>query len=242
MSRALRWLGTVAAALLLVVVVFVAWTQTVFQGERDAALDAWRDEGITITSTSGAVLMEPADGGSGTGLVFVPGAKVDPYAYLRVLSGVVDAGATVVITKPTLNLAFFDPRGLDAFTGLAPGVDDWWVGGHSLGGVRACLMAGEAGADATGLVLFGSYCANDLSDSGLEVLSISGSNDGLTTPDDVTGNAHLLPDDATFVELEGANHAAFGDYGVQPGDGEATMPREASLAAITDALTEALAP
>ena len=30
------------------------------------------------------------------------------------------------------------------------------------------------------------------------------------------------PPDATFVEIAGANHASFGDYGVQPGDGEAT--------------------
>ncbi|GLI27844.1 alpha/beta hydrolase [Agromyces rhizosphaerae] len=227
-------------ALVLLVVVFVAWTQTVFQGERDATLEAWRNPAITITSTPDSIVMEPADGASDTGLVFIPGAKVDPYAYLRVLSGVVEAGATVVITKPTLNLAFFDVRSLDDFTAAAPGVDEWWVGGHSLGGVRACMLAGEGESDAAGLVLFGSYCANDLADSGLEVLSISGSNDGLTTPDDVTGNAGLLPVDAVFVELDGANHADFGDYGVQPGDGESTMPREESLAAITEALEAAL--
>ncbi|BDZ63985.1 alpha/beta hydrolase [Agromyces mangrovi Wang et al. 2018] len=240
MRRALGWIAAAVAVLLLLVLGFVMWTQTVFQGEREAALEAWRDPAIEITSTPDSVVMQPVDGGSGTGLVFIPGAKVDPYAYLRVLSGVVDAGATVVITKPTLNLAFFDFRSLDAFTAAAPDVDEWWVGGHSLGGVRACMLAGDPESDASGLVLFGSYCANDLADSGLEVLSISGSNDGLTTPDDVTGNAHLLPDDAVFVELEGANHADFGDYGVQPGDGESTMPRDESLEAITAALEAAL--
>ena len=119
----------------------------------------------------------PASGESDTGLVFIPGAKVDPLAYAATLVGSVEEGATVVITKPTLNLAFFDFRPCRLHRSR-PEVDDWSVGGHSLGGVRACQLA--EGTD--GLVLFGSYCANDLSESGLAALSISGSEDGLSTP------------------------------------------------------------
>ena len=51
------------------------------------------------------------------GLVFIPGAKVDPWAYASILSGLVtDDDLTVVITKPWLNLAFFDLRPLSSFT------------------------------------------------------------------------------------------------------------------------------
>jgi hypothetical protein len=34
-----------------------------------------------------------------------------------------------------------------------------------------------------------------------------------------------LPVDATLVEIEGGNHAQFGDYGPQEGDGVATIDR-----------------
>ncbi|WP_144831664.1 alpha/beta hydrolase [Kocuria rhizophila] len=37
----------------------------------------------------------------------------------------------------------------------APQVNDWFVGGHSMGGVRACRLAPES----EGLLLLGSYCA-----------------------------------------------------------------------------------
>ncbi|MRG60083.1 alpha/beta hydrolase [Agromyces sp. CFH 90414] len=197
------------------------------QGDRPAAIRAWTDDAVTIASDEAGIVITPigADGGSTAreGLVFIPGAKVDPYAYLYKLSGVAEAsGLTVVITKPTLNLAFFDTRPLEAFTSLAPDVERWYVGGHSLGGVRACQLAGSDPIEPVGLMLFGSYCANDLVDSGLEVLSISGEHDGLSTPAKIEGARHLLPADASFVELQGANHADFGDYGVQPGDGEST--------------------
>jgi hypothetical protein len=97
-------------------------------------------------------------------------------------------------------------------------------------------------ADETdGLVLFGSYCANDLSASTLPVLSIGGSEDGLSTPEKIASAAGLLPESAEFVEIDGLNHAGFGDYGMQSGDGVATISRAEGRAAITDTLTGWLA-
>ena len=86
-------------------------------------------------------------------------------------------------------------------------------------------------------MLFGSYCANDLSDSGLAALSVSGANDGLSTPAKIEGASALLPADAVLVELEGVNHADFGDYGAQPGDGESTLDD----AEVRDEIAEAVA-
>ena len=91
-----------------------------------------------------------------------------------------------------------------------------------------------------GLVLFGSYCANDLSDTDLRVLSLVGENDGLSTPAKVEASAGLLPADTVSVLLEGANHAAFGDYGPQPGDGVATASDEETRDGITAAVAEFL--
>ncbi|MFF2372586.1 alpha/beta hydrolase [Agromyces sp. NPDC058110] len=236
--RVLPVLVAVVSVLALLVVGFLVWANTVMQGERPAALEAWTDDRVAIESFDDSVVMTPVDGASDRGLVFIPGAKVDPYAYLaKLVDAAAETGTTVVITKPTLNLAFFDTRPLDTFTRHAPDVDEWYVGGHSLGGVKACMMAAD-GEDVAGLVFFGSYCSNDVSDTDLAVLSISGSDDGLSTPDKIEGAAHLLPSDAAFVEIEGANHASFGDYGVQPGDGVATASDAEVREAIADALVE----
>ena len=245
LRRRIRFAGfTALTALALGIVVILFWTQLVMPADRAAAQAVFDNPAVTVTDTAESVVIAPVDAASPAGLVFIPGAKVDPYAYLATLSGTVETtGMTVIITKPTLNLAFFDQRPLSAFTAAAPGVVSWFVGGHSLGGVRACMLADDADAagDAVaGLVLFASYCASPVDDE-LAVLSISGSEDGLSTPAKIESTADLLPADTTFVQIEGANHAAFGAYGAQPGDGEATIPAAESEQAITDAITEFVA-
>jgi len=244
-SAALRRLRLGAVALLLVVVLVVVgvlvWANIVMQGDRARAIDAWTDPAVSISSTGHSIVITPTESASATGLVFIPGAKVDPYAYMFTLSGIVEeSGVTVVITKPTLNLAFFDLRPLETFTADAPQVTDWFVGGHSLGGVKACQLADSP--EVSGLVLFGSYCANDLSGSGLTVLSIAGERDGLSTPQKIADARPQLPEDASLVEIPGLNHAGFGSYGAQPGDRSSPLSAEQARAAITAALEEVFPP
>ncbi|QKJ21234.1 alpha/beta hydrolase [Microbacterium hominis] len=216
---------------LLVAVGLVVYSQVgVMAAEPGPVADVRENPAIEVTETDAAIVLAPADAESTVGLVYIPGAKVEAWAYAAKMSGaVVDDDVTVVITKPWLNLAFFDLRPLSAFTDLAPGIDTWIVGGHSLGGVKACMLA----ADADGLALFASYCANDLGDSGLPVLSISGSEDGLSTPEKIDEAAPLLPADADFVEVDGAAHSSFGDYGPQAGDGTPTISDPEMTSALT---------
>jgi hypothetical protein len=236
MHRAWRVLIWIVSVIVVLVIAFLVYANIVMQGTRSAALAVWRDDRVAVHDAGNAVVMTPTGKGGGSaangvGIVFIPGAKVDPYAYMATLRGAVAHGTTIVITKPTLHLAFFDLRPLSEFEADAPDVTTWAVGGHSLGGVRACQLADDP--DVHGLLLFGSYCANDLSDTRLEVLSLSGSDDGLSTPAKVQAARHLLPSDATMVEIAGANHARFGAYGVQPGDGVATASRAQVDAVIT---------
>lgn len=227
-----RVLWSVAAVVVLLVAGLVVWSQVgVMSAEPDPLARAEANPALTIDDAPEGIVLSPADGGSTVGLVFVPGAKVQPEGYIATLQDLAaEDGITVVITRPWLNLAFFDPRGLGAFTSAAPEIDTWMVGGHSLGGVRACGLASEADA----LVLFASYCADDLSQTGLPVLSIAGREDGLSTPEKIADARHLLPADARLVEIEGASHASFGDYGAQPGDGTPTISADAMHARIAE--------
>lgn len=234
MNRAVRWTTWTVAVLVVLVLVFLVWANIVMQGTRSAALQVWRDDRVAVTDVGDAVVLRPTGSANGVGIVFVPGAKVDPYAYMASFRQVVADGTTVVITKPTLHLAFFDLRPLSTFEAHAPEVRTWAVGGHSLGGVRACQLADDPGV--AGLLLFGSYCANDLSGTELDVLSVSGSRDGLSTPAKVAAARHELPADAVTTEVQGANHADFGAYGPQPGDGTATISRADARAQISAAV------
>lgn len=238
--RLIGW--SALSALGLVILGFVMWASTPYLAERQPVIDVWANDAVAVEYLPEGILLSPTDAGaepSGTGLVFVPGARVQAHAYMFQLSGVVEEhGATVLITEPTLNLAFFDTRTLEQFTTAAPAVERWFVGGHSLGGVRACLMV--PGSEAAGLVLFGSYCAGDIAGSGLPVLSIAGENDALSTPAIIDENAGLLPADAVFVTIEGANHASFGDYGPQSGDGPRTISSEQMRAELTALLGDVL--
>ncbi|HET9026951.1 MAG TPA: alpha/beta hydrolase [Trueperaceae bacterium] len=244
-SRAARTTRTVllglASLIVVIIIGFVAWAETgVMPAESQPLGAVMTNPRITITENGAAIVMAPRGRASGVGLVFIPGAKVAPAAYLYKLSAAVEEGGlTVVITKPTLNLAFFDFRPLSRFTSEAPGVTTWFVGGHSLGGVRACQYATKP--QVRGLILFGSYCANDPSQLGLTALSVSGSEDGLSTPQKVRDAAHLLPATATFVEIAGANHASFGNYGGQAGDGRASVSDEHVRDVITTQVLAAVA-
>lgn len=230
--RVVAWiLGGLGAIVVLAVVGVLVWSQVgVMAAEPDPLASVRANPDVVIEDADQGIVLSPAEGGSEVGLVFIPGAKVDPWAYAAILQGIVAEDAvTVVITRPWLNLAFFDPRGMDAFTSAAPEIGTWIVGGHSLGGVRACQLA----SDAEALLLFASYCSADLSHTALPVLSLAGSEDGLSTPEKIADARHLLPESAELVEIGGASHASFGDYGPQPGDGTPTISDEEMHASVT---------
>ena len=249
--RLARWsvraLLVVLVLVLVAVVGLVAWAKTGVMAAEDAPWQAVQDRpGITVSEDATALVLRPdgtgADGtgakgtrSEGTGLVFFPGAKVEPAAYAARLADLVaEDGITVVIAKPWLGLALLDRRDLETFTAAADDVETWMVGGHSLGGVRACQLAEDADA----LVLLGSYCANDLSATDLPVLSIAGSEDGLSTPQKIDDARDLLPDDAQMLEIPGASHASFGDYGPQDGDGTASIEDAEMTEQVTEAVLE----
>ena len=118
-----------------------------------------------------------------------------------------------------------------------PDIAYWAVGGHSLGGAMAAEFVKDNASLVDGLVLWASYPAEstDLSAFEIEVVSIYASNDGLATPDDVLSAQPRLPTGAQFVEIAGGNHAGFGWYGPQNGDGPLEIPKLEQQAQVVDA-------
>ena len=69
------------------------------------------------------------------------------------------------------------------------------------------------------MILLTAYATKDISQSGLEVLSIYGNKDGILDMDKYTKNLINLPEHMEEYEIEGGCHAQFGSYGRQDGDG-----------------------
>ncbi|MEY2899913.1 MAG: hypothetical protein RL247_79 [Actinomycetota bacterium] len=216
--RRIRITGWSALTSLLVTLVgFLTYFHIVFPADRSATLEVFRDDRVTTRTLEGVVIMEPVDAATEKGLVYFPGAKVDPYSYLYPLVDVAAAGTTIVIVDPLFNMALFDPRDVDDLIGGVPDATQWSLAGHSLGGVKACMVADHPRV--SHVILFASYCANDISSLPLEVVHVLGSEDGLLDDTLVQEARALVPADSRTIVLEGVNHANFGTYGEQPGDG-----------------------
>ena len=93
-----------------------------------------------------------------------------------------------------------------------------------------------------GLVLLGAYSTADLKDDGIEVLSIYGSNDLVLNREAYGKSRENLRDDAVEYVIEGGNHGQFGSYGIQEGDGAATVTAEEQQAYTADLVAEAFLP
>ena len=104
--------------------------------------------------------------------------------------------------------------------------ENWYLAGHSLGGAMAANYVADNVDDFAGLIMLAAYPTKGLVSEDLKVISIYGNKDGVLQKDKVDGSKELVPEHYTEISLGGANHAGFGNYGPQEGDGEATMERE----------------
>lgn len=155
------------------------------------------------------------------GLVFYPGAKVEFSSYEPLLRACADNGVVCIVVKMPQNLAILGiNKGVNA-TKYFPLVENWYIGGHSLGGSMAATCASNNSDIFKGVVLLGSYSTTDISD--LNVLSVYGSEDKVMNMNKYNNNKDNLPENFTEHVIKGGNHAYFGMYGEQEGDGTATI-------------------
>lgn len=210
MKKALKIIGVIIIAL---AIVFVAYLET---GHYNADSIA-----TSFTSTSENDDYITYDKGSNVGFIFYPGGKVESSAY-SYLSAV---DANVYIAKFPFELAMFDYTVAEQIIEDNPTITDWYIGGHSLGGVFANRFAVANPGVFNGVVFLGSYAAEgDLSD--IPGLALFGDQDLVVG--DYTEKLDSLSDSTEVVVLENANHSGFGNYGQQKGDSELTADAKAT--------------
>ena len=199
----------------------------------DAAIEAFLPHGQTGREDKDGNLVFAPDGAT-KGLIFYPGGKVEYTAYIPLMQACAQQGILCVLIEMPFNLAVLN---VDAAAGIPekyPQIENWYIGGHSLGGSMAAAYVADHEGQFDGLILLGAYSTADLSDTDFEVLSIYGSEDKVMNRGKYNKNKSNLPQSYTELIIQGGCHAYFGMYGPQDGDGTPTISNEEQILVTAD--------
>lgn len=182
------------------------WYVSDYYRAEDVALEVMaKNDGITVKDN--LTILSPSYP-SDTAIIFYPGAKVEAEAYLPLLDQIRQTGVTCILVHMPFHMAIFDSNAAEDVISEFPDISHWYIAGHSMGGAMASKFAADHPDEVDGLILMGAYIYGDYPDE--KALTIYGSlNQSVEDHIDYTEN---------IVEIEGGNHAQFGNYGLQKGD------------------------
>ena len=228
LSRRLLIAAGVVVLLLAVCTGAFFWYVSDYYRAEDVALEvAAQDSGIAVQDN--LTILSPS-GPSDTAIIFYPGAKVEAEAYLPLLEQIKQTGVTCILVHMPFHMAIFDADAAQEVMEQFPDVRHWYMAGHSMGGAMASRFASDHPEEIDGLILLGAYLYGDYPDE--KTLTVYGSlNQSVEDHIDYTEN---------IVEIEGGNHAQFGNYGPQKGDLPATISAEEQQRQTVEAIEQFL--
>lgn len=205
----------IAAAILLILLAVLTggffWYVSDYYRAEDVAVSVLAQaDGIAVQDN--LTILSPSVPGN-TAIIFYPGAKVEAVAYLPLLDQIRRTGVTCILVDMPFHMAIFDPNAAEDVIAEFPEISHWYIAGHSMGGAMASQFAAGHPDQVDGLILLGAYIYGNYPPE--NTLTIYGSlNQSVEDKLDYTENV---------VEIEGGNHAQFGNYGPQKGDPPAAI-------------------
>lgn len=216
MSRRKKWLiaGEIVFLILTILAgAFFWYVSDYYRAEAVALAVMGQDSGIS--QQDGLTILSPSYP-TDTAIIFYPGAKVEAEAYLPLLDQIRQTGVTCMLVHMPFRMAIFDADAAEEVIARFPEIQHWYIAGHSMGGAMASKFASDHPNLVDGLILMGAYIYGDYPEE--NTLTIYGSlNQSVEDHIDYTEN---------IVEIQGGNHAQFGNYGPQKGDPPATISAE----------------
>ena len=228
MKKSKKILMITAALVAVVCIAFAVYVNDYYRADANAVAAFSAETAVTTqTLRDGTIVCAPED--PMAGLIFYPGGKVEYTAYQPLMEACAEKGILCALVEMPFNLAVLDIGAANGIREQFPQVETWHIGGHSLGGSMAAAYAADHTDALAGLVLLGAYSTEDLSQSGLRVLSVYGSEDRVMNREKYDANLPHLPADFTEIVIDGGCHAGFGFYGPQAGDGTPTLSAEEQI-------------
>ena len=218
--------GGVLLAVLVVLTAGFFWYVSDYYRAEDVALAVLaQDDGIETRDN--LTILSPALP-SDTAIIFYPGAKVEASAYLPLLDQIRQTGVICILVDMPFHMAIFDANAAEDVMAQFPDVAHWYIAGHSMGGAMASQFASDHPDQVDGLILLGAYLYGDYPPE--DTLTVYGSlNQSVEDKLDYTENV---------VEIQGGNHAQFGNYGPQKGDLPAEIPAQEQQAQTVAAIED----
>lgn len=217
-----RFLTVLAILVLMLAAAFIVYTCFYYEADQ-RALDAtiFHHPDITVTRHEDHVTFEPTQ--VNAGLIIYPGAKIEYKAYALLAKKLAEKNILVELMKMPFNIALFDTDAADKVIPEHPDLD-WYIAGHSLGGLAAGMHADKHPDEFKGIIFMASYPITDLSDNeSLKGLSLLGSEDLFLSAERYAKAKEQFPVGTEEVVIEGGCHAGFGNYGAQKNDGEPSI-------------------
>lgn len=229
-SQPKKWNGKkgwiiLASVILLLAASFFAYVSVYYRADEAALGFMNSDESVAVTATRYGWLFDgPSEDAA---LIFYPGGKVEEKAYAPLLHALAAQGLDACLVKMPFRLAVLHGNAAEDVL-KAHGYTEWYIGGHSLGGAMAAMYAADHGSDFSGVILLAAYPSQKLPDT-LTEIQLIGSEDRIINRDKVKQGQAYAPPNCVEYTIEGGNHAQFGSYGVQRGDGTAAISAEEQI-------------
>lgn len=225
----MKYIIMIIAALLIMVGIGALYMQDYYHADTGAAAYLQSDAKVTVSRIDQGWLFDGP--GTRSAAVFYPGGKVEETAYAPLMNQLAAGGMDCFLVKMPFRIALM---GSDTAEELLStyNYDNWCMMGHSLGAVAAASFTsehakagqaeGEHAGEISGLVLLAGYPTEAIGED-TKLLSIYGDRDGCLNMDAYQKSKQMWPKDAAEEVIKGGNHAQFGCYGKQKGDGEAAI-------------------
>lgn len=224
-----------ALAVLLILILLTAGGLAVYFGNGNPADQNARNAiehpvaDLTVDSTKDGQIVFMPNEATQIGIVFYPGAKVCYDAYAELAERLALNGYMCVLVDMPLNLAILNENAADDVIDRFPDITQWYLCGHSMGGLAATNYCWKHQDSLRGLIVLASRIKRDFSASDIPVLLISATEDGICTPELLASNETPDPAIFTHIVIVGGCHGYFGSYGHQKHDGIPTISRDEQL-------------
>ena len=226
-------IGVILLLILMLEIFTIKYLNTYYHSEEVVYEYLKSTEKVSVTEIENAYFFDGE--GKENAIIFYPGAKVEETAYSKLMYDLACNGIDCFLVKMPFKIAFFGMNNADNIM-KSYNYDNWYLSGHSLGGVVASMYMDKTKNDIKGAIFIASYPNKKIKDN-IKIISIYGEKDGVLNIEKYNESRKYWPKDTLEYVIKGGNHAGFASYGSQKGDNDLSINRDEQIKQTVDVIT-----